>query len=151
MNLILYAVLALVIMGMIGTGVYKVKKWGGDEVRAEWAEVNRLAKEAADKVDETNRQTKEKADAANAKTKRDLAGLYGAYRSLRDQRRNGSLLPEAPADSTSPERITFDRKGFDSAVSGFDQGVTGLLTEGDTAIVDLNTAKVWAQNPNAAH
>ena len=35
MNLILYAVLALAVMGMIGTGVYKVKQWGGNEVRAE--------------------------------------------------------------------------------------------------------------------
>ena len=123
-TIIAYIFAAIALLGLIGTGVYKVKKWGADEVRAEWAEANRLAKEAADKVDETNRQTKEKADAANAKTKRDLAGLYDAYRSLRDQRRNGSLLPEAPAGSPSPERITFDRKGFDSAISGFDQGVT---------------------------
>lgn len=34
-SLVLYAVLALAVMGMIGTGVYKVKQWGGDEVRAE--------------------------------------------------------------------------------------------------------------------
>jgi len=47
-NLILYAVLALAVMGMIGTGVYKVKKWGGDEVRQEWqvAEVAARKKEA---------------------------------------------------------------------------------------------------------
>jgi nitric oxide reductase large subunit len=35
MGIIVYAVLALAVMGMIGTGVYKVKQWGGDEVRAE--------------------------------------------------------------------------------------------------------------------
>ncbi len=27
-------------MGMIGTGVYKVKRWGANEVRAEWNEAN---------------------------------------------------------------------------------------------------------------
>jgi len=43
-NLILYAVLALAVMGMIGTGVYKVKKWGGDEVRQEWQESEAAAR-----------------------------------------------------------------------------------------------------------
>ena len=44
MNLILYAVLALAVMGMVGTGVYKVKQWGGDEVRAEWNDANEKAR-----------------------------------------------------------------------------------------------------------
>jgi len=35
-SLILYAVIFLAVAGVIGGGVYKVKKWGGDEVRAEW-------------------------------------------------------------------------------------------------------------------
>lgn len=34
----LYGLLALALMGAVGTGVYKVKQWGADEVRAEWAE-----------------------------------------------------------------------------------------------------------------
>ena len=37
MGLLAYGILALAIMGMVGTGVYKVKQWGGNEVRAEWA------------------------------------------------------------------------------------------------------------------
>ena len=48
MNLIVYAVLALAVMGMIGTGVYNVKKWGGDEVRAEWTAANLKAKSEAE-------------------------------------------------------------------------------------------------------
>ena len=35
---IVYALLALAVMGAIGTGVYKVKQWGANEVRAEWNE-----------------------------------------------------------------------------------------------------------------
>lgn len=35
-TLIVYALIALAVMGMVGTGVYKVKQWGGNEVRAEW-------------------------------------------------------------------------------------------------------------------
>lgn len=144
MSLIAYGLIALAILGAIGTGVYKVRESGKESVRLEWAEANKKAAEAAAAKDEENRKAKEKADVANAKTKRDLAGLYDAYRSLRDQRR-GSLLPEAAPGSASPERITFDRKGFDNALSGFDSGVTGLLKEGDSAIVDLDTAKRWAQ------
>ena len=38
MNLLLYGFLALAILGAVGTGVYKVKQWGANEVRAEWNE-----------------------------------------------------------------------------------------------------------------
>lgn len=38
MNLLLYGLLTLAVMGMVGTGVYKVKQWGANEVRAEWQE-----------------------------------------------------------------------------------------------------------------
>ena len=96
------------------------------------------AREAADKL------AKEKADADGAKKRRDLDGMYAAYRSLRDQRTRGSLLPEAAPGAANPDRITFERKGFDSALSGFDTGVTGLLEEGDRAIGDLNAARLWA-------
>ena len=34
-TLVIYALVALAVMGAIGTGVYKVKQWGGHEVRAE--------------------------------------------------------------------------------------------------------------------
>ena len=44
MNLLLYGFVALAIMATIGTGVYKVKKWGGDEVRAEWSAANEKAR-----------------------------------------------------------------------------------------------------------
>ena len=97
------------------------------------------AKEAADK------ERKDKADAENAKTRRDLAGVYAAYRSLRDSRSGGSLLPQAASGTASPATAAFDRTGLDRALSGFDRGVTGLLEQGDQAIADLNTAKAWAQ------
>ena len=44
MQIIIYAVLAIAIMGMVGTGVYKVKQWGGNEVRAEWTAANEKAR-----------------------------------------------------------------------------------------------------------
>ena len=44
MSILVYAFAAIAIMGMIGTGVYKVKEWGADEVRQEWAAANLKAK-----------------------------------------------------------------------------------------------------------
>ena len=91
-------------------------------------------------------ERKAKSDAENAKTRRDLAGIYAAYRSLRDSRGSGgSLLPAAPSGSTSPATAAFDRTGLDRALSEFDRGVTGLLEQGDQAIADLDSAKFWAQ------
>ncbi len=46
MNLLLYGFVALAVLGLIGTGVYKVKEWGADEVRLEWAEANKERREA---------------------------------------------------------------------------------------------------------
>jgi len=90
-------------------------------------------------------ERKAKSDAENAKTRRDLAGVYDAYRRLRDSRSGGSLLPTTPSGSASPATASFDRTGLDRALSEFDRGVTGLLEQGDQAITDLNTAKAWAQ------
>ena len=45
MSLLAYAIAAIVVMGMIGTGVYKVKQWGAGEVRAEWATPSKLQRE----------------------------------------------------------------------------------------------------------
>ena len=145
------AVAAGVVILALGIAV-KVQTARLDAVKAEYAtfkaEVKVLgdAAIAAAKVREAeDKQRKENADAQNAKSRRDLDGLYAAYRSLRDQRARGSLLPEAAPDAASPGRITFERGGFDRALSGFDTGVTGLLSEGDAAIADLNTARAWAQ------
>ena len=46
-GLLAYLIAGIALAGLIGTGVYKVKKWGADEVRAEWATANRKAEEAA--------------------------------------------------------------------------------------------------------
>lgn len=149
MSLIAYGVIILGILGALG-GLYGTihhsgVKEGRAEVQKSWDATNELARKRAIAKDEENRIAKEKADAQNAKSRRDLDGLYAAYRSLRDQPRHGSLLPAAPSGAASPATATFDRASLDRALSGFDKGVTGLLSEGDAAIVDLNTAKRWAR------
>ena len=79
MNLILYAVLALAVMGMIGTGVYKVKQWGAEEVRTEWAAANKKAAEDA----ETERKRQDSIRAAQDKE---------ATRRLADARKSNAAL-----------------------------------------------------------
>ena len=105
------------------------------------------AKKAALQV-ASDKLAKDTANAENAKSKRDLAGLYAAYRSLRDQRirAGSSILPPAAPGSADPQRACFDRTGLDNSLSGLDAGVTGLLEVGDKAIADLNTARAWAQH-----
>lgn len=112
--------------------------------------LGRIAAEAAKKREADDLQRKKAADDENTRTKRDLAGMYDAYRSLRDNKGAGSgLLPAAAAGAASPAAANFDRAGLDRTLSGFDRGVTGLLERGDQAIVDLNTAKAWAQDSRA--
>ena len=65
MNLLLYGFLALSILGMIGGGVYKVKQWGGNEVRAEWATANEEARKR-----EAEASAKAAADLAAERAKR---------------------------------------------------------------------------------
>lgn len=57
MGLLAYGLIALAVMGAIGTGVYQVKQWGGNEVRAEWE---------ADKTAQRKREAELSAFAAKA-------------------------------------------------------------------------------------
>ena len=147
----------LAIAGAIGAavgfgGAWKIQTGRLDTVKAEYnvfkggvAALGEQAKANAARIEAENKLRKGVADAENDKTKRDLAGMYAAYRSLRDTRSpGGSLLPATPADSASPAVAAFDRTGLDRALSDFDQSVTGLIEQGDEAIADLNTAKRWA-------
>ena len=119
-----------------------------DSFKAQVKVEGEAAQKKADAEIAAHKLAKEQADAENVKTKSDLAGLYAAYRSLRDQRiRSGSsILPPAAPGSADPQRACFDRTGLDNALSGLDAGVTGLLESGDKAIADLNTARAWAQH-----
>ena len=148
------AVGAAVLIAALGIAV-KVQTDRLDAAKAEYAafktKVEILGEQAekAAKIRELeDLAIKKRADDENAKTKRDLAGVYDAYRSLRAQRAGSSLLPAAPAGATSPERACFDRAALDLGLAKADailqEGALGILQRGDQAIVDLNTAKGWA-------
>ena len=119
-----------------------------DSFKAQVKVEGEAAQKKADAEIAAHKLAKEQADAENVKAKSDLAGLYTAYRSLRDQRirAGSSFLPASAPGAANPQTACFDRTGLDSALSKFDSGVTGLLEGGDKAIVDLNTARAWAQH-----
>lgn len=96
-------------------------------------------REAADKAN------KEKADVQNAKSRRDLDGIYAAYRSLRDQRAASSRLPEAATFAPSADRTCFDSKALAASIRGYETGILTVVEQGDAARLDLDTAKAWAQ------
>lgn len=117
------------------------------QFKATVAAMGEKAKKEAAEKEAADRKRKDDADAENAKVRRDLAGVYDAYRRLRDSRSTGGgILPSAPAGAPSAATAAFDRGRLDSALSAFDRGVTGLLEEGDRAIADLDTARRWAQS-----
>lgn len=106
----------------------------------EQAKREAAAKEASD------RANKEKADAENAKTRRDLAGVYDAYRKLRDARgaSGGGLSIPGPITS-GPAGTCFDPAQLRGALRALDEGILGIAQTGDQAVIDLDTAKRWAQ------
>lgn len=106
------------------------------------AEGAKAKKDAADK-DAVYLKRKEEADAQNSAA---LATLAGTIKRLRDARSGSGFVPQAAACPGSPERAGFDRAELERALRTFDQEVQGLVDEGSRAVVDLDTAKKWAQS-----
>ena len=145
MQIIIYAILALAIMGAIGTGVYKVKKWGGDEVRAEWSEANKKAEASARAKEAADRTIKEKADAENTASVARLNADVAKLRNERD-RRNSTKLSAAPAGSKCPEgQACFDSASFESAYGELVADLRAKADECSAVTTDLDTAKKWAK------
>ena len=109
--------------------------------KADVKAMGELAQKVADAQKAVDKSKKEKADANNAKT---VAALADTIKRLRDERTSSSLLPPASPDSRNPEVVSFDRTQLDGALSGFVEGAANLIVEGSKAVVDLNTAKQWA-------
>ena len=99
----------------------------------------------AKEVDARNQQRKKESDNAYAKTKSDLDGLYAAYASLRDQHTSSRTVSSLPTSAGSPERICFNRAKFADAVGAVEDGVPRILKQGDSAMIGLDAAKMWAK------
>lgn len=94
------------------------------------------AKEDQDKLN------KQKADDENKLT---IANFTTTIKRLRDARTSSSYVPASASVAASPNRACFSRGELESAIRTFDQEIQGFVDEGSTAVIDLDTAKHWAQ------
>lgn len=130
-------------------GAWTVQGWRLDTVqakfdgfvattKAEGEAAEKLAKAAADE----DKRNKERVDREYQTT---IAGLAADVKRLRDDRARSGYVPAAPAGSRSPGLACFDRAELEQALRRFDEGVTGIIGEGDADAVGLNSAREWAQ------
>ena len=138
-QLIGYGIAIMAVVGFV---------WNCERVKTNYQELIASMKVAAQENDKRvkiaiaqAKKDKEKADNENKVSRSRIASLSSQ---LRDAR-SGSYLPPATAGSASPATITLDRTALDAAIRRLDAGVQGLIDEGDQAVIDLDTAKRWAQ------
>ena len=99
------------------------------------------AQREADRINADNAKRKEKSDAERKRliiANSELAGR------LRDNAARSSL-PPTTSDTGIPETACFRRADLDAAIQRFTLGVSGIVTQGDSAVTDLDLARRWAQ------
>jgi predicted phage gp36 major capsid-like protein len=114
-----------------------------DKVKAE----GELAKAEATKQLTEGINRKQEADNENARLR---SSLNDTTKRMRDAiaaaSASRSTVPPAPAASARPDLACFDRAGLDAALAGYRQDLLGIIAEGASAVLDLDTAKKWAQS-----
>lgn len=100
--------------------------------------------EAAQKIaDAKVAEDKRKKESSDHEYQITIAGLAADVKRLRDARaRSGYLSPAGPG-ARRPELACFDRAELERTLQQFDNGLSGLVAEGDAAAVGLNTARRW--------
>jgi len=93
-----------------------------------------------EKIAAANLKAKEDSDAQRDKER---ASLERTIKRLRDNS-GPSLVPATASCAGSTTVAAFDRAELDRALRDFTEGVQGLVTEGQQAVIDLDSAKGWA-------
>ncbi len=100
------------------------------------------AQALADATDKRNQERKESADASYRKA---LLAASGDLDRMRKSVAGPYVMPSASPDTGNPERACFDRAELDAAIQRFAQGVSGLVEQGETLRLKLDTAIEWAK------
>lgn len=144
-----WKIVAVAAIITILAGYGQTMRYQRDSLRVEYSDYRReiakaaqLAAEQALKKTIEDQEWKGKADADNLRLRGDLAVLT---KRLRDARASSNLVPAAASCPDRPASACFQRADLERALQRLDAGVSDLLGEGDRAIVDLETAKKWAQ------
>ena len=142
--------IAFVLAGIGAAAAWTVQGWRLEAVRAEYASFIAITKaegEAAQKAAAirvaADKQRKEEADHENADALATLAGTIKRLRDANDARRR--IVPAAAPAGRRPDLACFDRAELESAIGGFLAEARSLVDQGSEAVVNLNTAKTWAQ------
>lgn len=141
----------LIMLGGIGLVILSLTTWGFYErsgklsIKADYdGFIAKAQILAAERIAENQRKEAEYRE--RLKTAEFAAAA--ARNRLREytERPRGSLLPTSAASSGSSETTCYNRAGLDTALSRFEEGITGLLAEGDEAII--NTRAWFASWPD---
>lgn len=99
------------------------------------------AKKLADAKAADDKKRKEESDAAYQTS---IARLAADNKRLRDERARSSYVPAGPGPAGRSDLTCFDRTELERALQQFDEGVAGLLAEGDADALALTIARRWA-------
>ena len=101
--------------------------------------------DAAKKLaDATAAEDKRKKESSDHEYETRIASLTADVKRMRDDRARSRFVPAAPAGSRSVGLACFDRAELEQALQRFDDGISGLIAEGDADAVGLNVARSWA-------
>lgn len=101
--------------------------------------------EAATKLAEaTAAEDKRKKESSDHEYEIRISALTADVKRMRDDRARSRFVPAAPAGSRSVGLACFDRAELEQALQRFDDGISGLIAEGDADAVGLNVARSWA-------
>lgn len=149
-GLLLWLVIAAFVIGLSSGagGAWWVQGLRLDAVQAEYDGFVATVKaegEAATKLAEaTAAEDKRKKESSDHDYQTTIASLNADIKRMRDDRARSRFVPAAPAGSRSVGLACFDRAELEQAVQRFDDGISGLIAEGDAGAVGLNVARSWA-------
>ena len=142
-----YIVIAVVI-GMLALGI-TVQTKRLEAAKAEYAAFVAAVKA---KGEEQERKTKEQIakdkaaqEKANAENQTSRARIAALSRQLRNARASSGILPAPAPTARRPDAITFDRAELERTLQRLDEGVSGLVAEGDQGRIELDVARNWAK------